>query len=218
MKKTLLVISSLLLSGVNAKEIENPHDDYILNAPDYLATIPTEFSSEFANMMGAVFRAESAYLYNNDVTKPVKYIDFSRLEDVPELVQVGVGESFPKPEEYMDLLKGYNDGNAFEQRRLKNQINEVFDKVDTPEPFGMLSGKTVLFKVRVTGSYPFDFDNMSKTLVLPSEVCSDSMGLGGDDFVATRLAINPFGQTQRNDCLVEVNSLMRVLLKSLKIP
>jgi len=204
MKKTLLVISSLLLSGVNAKEIENPHDDYILNAPDYLATIPTEFSSEFANMMGAVFRAESAYQYNNDVTNPVTYIDLSRWENVPDVVQIGVGESYPKPEEYMDLLKAYNDGNAFEQRRLKSQIKEVFDKFDTPEPFGMLSGKTALFKVKVSGSYPFDFDNMSKTLVLPSEVCSDSMGLGSETLVTTRLAINPFGQTQGNDCLVEV--------------
>lgn len=204
MKKTLLVISSLFLSGVNAEQIENPHDDYILNAPDYLATIPTEFSNQFGTMEGQTFRAESAYLYNNDVTKPFRYIDYSLMNESSKLIEVVDGESFPHPDEYMHLLQAYNDANAFEARRLKKQINEVFDKVETPDPYGMLSGKSVLFKVRVSGSYPFNFDRMSKTLALPNTVCSEGMALGEGDVVQTRIAINSFGQLQGNDCLVEV--------------
>ena len=128
MKKTLLVISSLFLSGVNAEQIENPHDDYILNAPDYLATIPTEFSNQFATMVGQTFRAETAYLYNNDVTKPFRYIDYSLINESSKLIEVVDGESFPHPDEYMHLVKAYHDANAFEARRLKKQINEVYNK------------------------------------------------------------------------------------------
>lgn len=56
------------------------------------------------------------------------------------------------PDGYLELLKAYNEENAFEKRRIAEDIRELFSKIQVNSPFNMLEGKSALFDVEVDGS------------------------------------------------------------------
>ncbi|OLF76886.1 hypothetical protein AWH61_08135 [Alteromonas sp. W12] len=205
MIKRALIIISVFLSSACTKELVNSHDEYINNAPSELASLPTQSSEELNSILYSSLSAETVYIYNNDITKPIgKTVNTKTLDADLDPLQFLYIPSHALPDGYLELLKAYNEENAFEKRRIAEDIRELFSKIQVNSPFNMLEGKSALFDVEVDGSLPFDFESMSKTVFLPTEVCAESLTLGGDNYGSTYLAVNPLGELQGDKCLVNV--------------
>ena len=71
MIKRALIIISVFLSSACTKELVNSHDEYINNAPSELASLPTQSSEELNSILYSSLSAETVYIYNNDITKPI---------------------------------------------------------------------------------------------------------------------------------------------------
>lgn len=85
------------------------------------------------------------------------------------------GELAGNISEYKDLLKEYDEANGFGKRKIKKQLKTlVLDKFAKNKPFESIKGKKILIKVPVTAGYPFDFERMSKSLIMKSNFCSSA--------------------------------------------
>jgi hypothetical protein len=207
MKKSFLLMALLGLSSANAEQKINTHDDYLLNAPSDLVSIPTEFSDDLEALLNSSLSIEAAYLHKNDATKPIGYqvshSDFTGLIGGDNLLALQFDSSSAFPKGYGELLRKYNDSNAFERRRMEKDFQNFLASIESDSPFEMLEGTSALFAVRITGSYPFDFDDMSKSVVVSAEACGENM-FSGDAYGTTRIAVNPFGKPHDQKCLVTV--------------
>jgi hypothetical protein len=77
-------------------------------------------------------------------------------------------------EEYKSLISKFNEANAFARRRLEKPLVEFMDNLPKGNPFSYLVGKSYLVEVDYKASLAFDFEEMSKTLVMSSQFCEGS--------------------------------------------
>lgn len=75
-------------------------------------------------------------------------------------------------EEYMRMVRSYNEANAFEQRRLIPKIKDyALSLSDSDKPFKDMEGLNVLIPVHVSAEFDFNFENMTKTIFVQDYFC-----------------------------------------------
>ena len=180
-----------------ASALSNVHNDFLIGAPAELKDIPTEFNPQSYKDMIKTFSLELGHRYQMDAKKSIGVGSLS-LGYKPYDLHADTSTT----NEYRKLLSSFNNANAFERRRLQKPVEEFMESLSKEDPFTALFGKKQLLKQNYHDSLPFNFDDMSKTLLMPVAFCGEDSVKFFDDKV--KVYPQKFTELRDDKCLLTI--------------